>query len=264
MVWYANGQAPRSALYFSKNTSYPVPFRPDVGKSLDRLIARMWRMGIIPLGVKPIVTDGYRDYATQVRLKAEKGRLAATPGTSKHGSWDLGAFDGAYSHTHGMARYVANNRPLSKEYGWFTPSWAEDGRGIEEPWHKEYNPAWDQHAGEATAGDGEGETEVFTKGTKNQANASVQGLLNFVLETFHVLRDYPGGRWLNQGLGLVVDGAYGKATARLVHYLKYKVLKQPKDKSPGRELTTAELLHMVVLAIALRQRANSIRDQVQS
>lgn len=42
-------------------------------------------------GINIGVTDAYRDYATQVRLKQQKGRLAATPGRSNHG-WGL-AFD---------------------------------------------------------------------------------------------------------------------------------------------------------------------------
>jgi predicted chitinase/LAS superfamily LD-carboxypeptidase LdcB len=42
-------------------------------------------------GINVGVTDAYRDYNTQVRLKAQKGKMAATPGRSNHG-WGL-AFD---------------------------------------------------------------------------------------------------------------------------------------------------------------------------
>ena len=88
------------------------------------------------LGREIGVTDSYRDYPTQVVLKAAKGALAATPGTSNHG-WGLaldlvvGGFD---TSTYGWLRA---NGP---RYGWVNPGWAHDGVGIEEPWHFEFQP----------------------------------------------------------------------------------------------------------------------------
>jgi zinc D-Ala-D-Ala carboxypeptidase len=59
-------------------------------------------------GVNITLTDSYRDYATQVRLRAEwcaqnKCYMAATPGTSNHG-W-------------GCAIDVANGRDWMKHHG---------------------------------------------------------------------------------------------------------------------------------------------------
>lgn len=81
------------------------------------------------------LTDSYRSFDQQVATKARKGRLAATPGTSNHG-WGLAVdlasninIEGSQAH-----EWMEENAP---RYGWFNPGWAEDGKGIEEPWHWE-------------------------------------------------------------------------------------------------------------------------------
>lgn len=88
---------------------------------------------------------GYRTYNRQVKLKEEKPRLAATPGTSNHG-WGL-AIDVHYFET-GKAgalsldysgdeyRWLNAN---SSQYGWTNPQWARQGGGKEEPWHWEWS-----------------------------------------------------------------------------------------------------------------------------
>ena len=81
------------------------------------------------------VTDAYRDYASQVYLKATKGYLAATPGWSNHG-WGL-ALDLAGLGAEGTTRH-AWLRKHAPAYGWQHPSWARvDGRKPE-AWHWEY------------------------------------------------------------------------------------------------------------------------------
>lgn len=82
------------------------------------------------------VTDSYRSYDSQVRLKAAKPTLAATPGTSNHG-WgtavDLcGGIQNFGTTTH---EWMRANAPL---HGWFHPGWAQQGGSKPEPWHWEF------------------------------------------------------------------------------------------------------------------------------
>ena len=82
------------------------------------------------------ISDAYRDHATQVRLKQEKGPIAATPGRSNHG-WGL-AIDISGLGSQGSAEYnwLRANGPA---YGWNHPSWArQGGSGPIEVWHWEY------------------------------------------------------------------------------------------------------------------------------
>ncbi len=81
------------------------------------------------------VTDAYRSYADQVIVKAEKGGLAATPGTSNHG-WGIAVDLGGISYGNAMDTWMLQNAP---KYGWHRPSWATpNGSGPHEPWHWEY------------------------------------------------------------------------------------------------------------------------------
>ncbi len=81
------------------------------------------------------VTDGYRTYADQVRLKRTRGGFAATPGTSNHG-WGL-AVDLCRIETSGTRwTWLNENAPL---FGWINPDWAKPGgSGPYERWHWEY------------------------------------------------------------------------------------------------------------------------------
>jgi hypothetical protein len=82
------------------------------------------------------VTDGYRTLATQRALKATKGRMAATPGTSNHG-WGFAADLGGGINRFGTDEYewMLANAPT---FGWVNPDWARKGKGKEEPWHWEF------------------------------------------------------------------------------------------------------------------------------
>ena len=87
-------------------------------------------------GVAICVTDSYRTYASQVRLYGEKPALAAVPGTSNHG-WGLALDLCGGIQTFGTAPYawmVAN----AGRFGFLHPTWADPGRGREEPWHCEF------------------------------------------------------------------------------------------------------------------------------
>lgn len=83
-----------------------------------------------------LLTDSYRDYATQVSLKARKPGLAATPGTSNHG-WGLAVDLAGTESQWGTAerQWLLDN---GWKYGWFSPTWAQPGLGRPEPWHFEY------------------------------------------------------------------------------------------------------------------------------
>ncbi|MFV0287671.1 MAG: M15 family metallopeptidase [Demequina sp.] len=75
------------------------------------------------------LTDSYRSYASQVRTRAIKGSLAATPGTSNHG-WGM-AVDLDYA----SATWLTEN---GARYGWVHPTWARSGGSKPEWWHLEY------------------------------------------------------------------------------------------------------------------------------
>lgn len=82
------------------------------------------------------LTDSYRSYATQARLRRSKPGLAARPGTSEHG-WGL-AVDlcGGVERVGARYRWL---RDVAPGYGWDNPGWARPGgAGPEEPWHWEF------------------------------------------------------------------------------------------------------------------------------
>lgn len=129
---YSNGRIPTSALS-------AIPWAPghllraDATEALTRL-NEAYRA---EFGADIKITDSYRDYDAQVRVKAQKPTLAATPGTSNHG-WGLALDLGGGIETFGTTQHawmVAN----AGAYGWVLPSWAQQGGSKPEPWHWEYN-----------------------------------------------------------------------------------------------------------------------------
>lgn len=84
------------------------------------------------------ITGGYRTFASQQALKAQKGYLAATPGRSQHG-WGLAADLCSSESRAGTTEWLwmDQNAPI---YGWENPAWARrGGSGAYEPWHWEYS-----------------------------------------------------------------------------------------------------------------------------
>lgn len=82
------------------------------------------------------LTDTYRSYDAQVRTKAAKGFLAATPGKSNHG-WGLavdlsGGMNDASTVAHSWMKLNAHL------YGWEHPRWAHLDGEKTEAWHWEY------------------------------------------------------------------------------------------------------------------------------
>lgn len=84
------------------------------------------------------ITDAYRSYARQVTLRTELGPIAAPPGTSNHG-WGLALDLGCGINRFGTGQHVWM-RTYAPTTGWHHPTWAHDGKDIEEPWHWEYHP----------------------------------------------------------------------------------------------------------------------------
>lgn len=124
LAGYGNGQIPESAL--APVTGTHVRLWGPAATQLNRLIADAKADGVT-IGV----TDGYRDYDSQVRLAEQKGLyseggLAAKPGTSEHG-WgmatdlDLDATAQAWMRQH------------ATEYGFVEAV-------PREPWHWEFKP----------------------------------------------------------------------------------------------------------------------------
>lgn len=128
---YLNGQIPNEALT-------PIPWapahrlRPDAVASLIALNTE-YRAAF---GTDIVITDSYRTYAQQVAVKAAKGYLAATPGTSNHGwalALDLGG--GINKPTTAQYQWMRLNAPV---HGWDNPTWARPGGAKPEAWHWEY------------------------------------------------------------------------------------------------------------------------------
>jgi hypothetical protein len=130
---YSNGRIPVAALAHPRSAPSAL-FRPDAAAAFDQLNAAYRAR----FGASITVTDSYRDYPSQVRTKAEKGGLAARPGTSNHG-WGLAADLGGGINQFGTPQHewFAQNGP---RYGWDFPAWGrQGGSGPIEPWHAEFN-----------------------------------------------------------------------------------------------------------------------------
>lgn len=142
----SNGRIPLSQLRRVEHVVGGVHYlRSDASKALDRLalIANSQGHGTL-------ITDSYRSYATQVRLRRDwcnRGscNYAATPGTSNHG-WGL-AVDAADSRSDGLARWFHANEKTANEHGWHWPHWARPP-GVIERWHWEYSSGLDRHHNE--------------------------------------------------------------------------------------------------------------------
>ncbi|WP_235522209.1 D-alanyl-D-alanine carboxypeptidase family protein [Cellulomonas sp. Root137] len=80
----------------------------------------------------------YRDYDTQVAMRAALGSVAATPGTSTHGTGlalDVPELPCEYGWDTPQRSWLVSNGP---SYGWVSPSWAGRNGSNPEYWHFEY------------------------------------------------------------------------------------------------------------------------------
>jgi hypothetical protein len=127
----SNGRLPASAL---QQLSWAPGHRliPPAANALEQLNkAYKARFGV---NIK--VTDSYRTYASQVRLKLTKGSFAATPGKSVHG-WGRAVDLGGGINNWGTPQrdWFVKNAP---KFGWNSPAWAQKGQKTPEPWHWEW------------------------------------------------------------------------------------------------------------------------------
>lgn len=142
----SNGRIPLSQLRRVEHATGGAHYlRRDASLALDRLC-----LVVKGQGHGTYITDSYRSYATQVRLRREwcnrgKCNYAAYPGTSNHG-WGL-AIDAAASRSDGFAHWFhasAKNSQLANRHGWHWPQWARPP-GVTEHWHLEYLATLDRH-----------------------------------------------------------------------------------------------------------------------
>ncbi len=128
---YPNGAIPMSALcpLWGAPGEYLRPAAAAAFSAMSKAYAR-------DTGKPICVTDSYRTYAEQVALKAEKGKWAATPGTSEHGLGKAVDLCGGIENFGTAAHlWMKANAPL---FGWFHPDWAEPTGPLPEPWHWEF------------------------------------------------------------------------------------------------------------------------------
>jgi hypothetical protein len=128
---YSNGRWPSRAL---------CPLYAAPGQSLRRAAALAFNAMSSAYqrqtGSALCVTDAYRSYAEQVAVKRATPRMAATPGTSKHGlGLAVDLCGGVQSFASPAHLWMKRNGPI---YGWFHPAWAEPHGGLPEPWHWEF------------------------------------------------------------------------------------------------------------------------------
>ncbi|WP_051196584.1 M15 family metallopeptidase [Jonesia quinghaiensis] len=120
-----NGQLATSTLCRVMNNQY---LRADAAVALAALNEQYQAR----FGHAMCLTDGYRTLSSQYTLKATKGSLAATPGTSNHG-WGLAIDICADSYqAWDKWNWLNENGPT---YGWAQPDWASRSY---EPWHWEF------------------------------------------------------------------------------------------------------------------------------
>ncbi len=128
---YPNGQIPPSALcpMVGSGDEFLTPKAAAAFNEMSKAYAE-------DTGHLLCVTDGYRSYAEQVAVKAERGMWAATPGTSNHG-FGLAAdlCGGVNNYSDPAHLWMVQNAAI---YGWFHPAWAAQGGRLPEPWHWEY------------------------------------------------------------------------------------------------------------------------------
>lgn len=128
---FANGQVPDSALC-SLSFAPGQALRCDAAAAIEMLNVDYRRT----FGTNMSITDSYRSYDAQVRVKAAKPYLAATPGTSNHG-WGIALDLGGGIQTFGSEqhRWMQANAVNQK---WVHPGWAQAGGSKPEAWHWEF------------------------------------------------------------------------------------------------------------------------------
>lgn len=205
MAWQ-NGRIPLSEL---TPLGWPeadhLRLRDDAAKSLWRVA---WRFEL-RFGKPLFITDAYRDYDTQVRLKKQKGPFAATPGTSNHG-WGVAIDAASRINVDGSEEHDWFVRE-ARAHGWVWPTWASDynpANGQHEPWHMEYHPELDTRKGELNDAFPlrRGSTGFRVIAMQRRLGLAVDGILGTAGET--AVKNFQRSRKLTP------DGLVGPATWR--------------------------------------------------
>jgi peptidoglycan hydrolase-like protein with peptidoglycan-binding domain len=206
---YPNGKIPASAL---ATTYLYYPGTANGRQTLKEIAPYAEAMAtafLLKFGKPLEATDGYRDYATQVQLKKQKGPYAAQPGTSNHG-WGK-AFDLASnvsSFTSAEHRWLREN---AHRWGFAHPTWAHDGNpanGMDEPWHWEF------------VGGGSSARRILRPG-KDEIGLGHSG--EKVREVQSLLNRQPG-------VSMKVDGDFGLRTAAAVFRVQEKLGRTPTGR----------------------------------
>lgn len=128
-----NGAIPIQLLCRPRFTN--VLLRCDAARALEQL-NDAYRAAF---GHNLAVTDGYRTYAQQEAARANKGDLAAEPGTSNHGralAVDFSGFGGVGQFDDPDYLWMVAN---AGQFGWVhPPGMGPGGSGPLEPWHWEF------------------------------------------------------------------------------------------------------------------------------
>jgi len=134
----SNGKLPPSALaaisWDVDPRGTPYYLRTDAAAALERLNTAFRARFGHDLGLDLT----YRDFATQVAMREALGTVAATPGTSSHGTGlalDVPELPCEYGWGTPQRDWLVANGP---SYGWVVPSWARQNGSNPEYWHFEY------------------------------------------------------------------------------------------------------------------------------
>lgn len=129
---HQNGRLPASALKAPK-VAPDHRMWPAAADAFDRLAVAYEKAHGSPI----CVTSTYRDYDSQVRVRAQKPGLAARPGTSNHG-WGLAADLGCGINRFGTPQHEWMRQNAAR-HGWHHPAWAQQGGSKPEAWHWEFS-----------------------------------------------------------------------------------------------------------------------------
>lgn len=134
----SNGRLPATALtavsWSRDSRGTPFYLRSDAAAALERLNAAFRAA----LGHDLALDLTYRDYDTQVAMRAALGSVAAVPGTSSHGTGlalDVPELPCDYGWDSPARAWLVANGPA---YGWVSPTWARENGSNPEYWHYEY------------------------------------------------------------------------------------------------------------------------------
>lgn len=131
---HENGRIPDAAMCEFK-TARGHKARCDAAENFDVLNEEYKKK----FGAYMSITDSYRDYDAQVRVRAAKPTLAAVPGTSNHG-WGL-ALDIGSGMSNPLSATYGWMRANGPSHGWIHPTWARtiaEGGSKPEAWHWEF------------------------------------------------------------------------------------------------------------------------------